>query len=115
VQSRHDSNASNDPSTELQRVTEAGIWHTGPFWLASEQPLARYVGRPIANFLRVESSGGIVLLAAALIALILANSPWSHAYEQFWTTEVSIQVGRFTIAEDLRHWVNDALMAVFFF
>ena len=65
---RTDSNESNDPSTELQRVTEARIWHAGPFWLASERPLARYVGRPIANFLRVESSGGIVLLAAAIIA-----------------------------------------------
>jgi len=112
---RTDSNESHDPSTELQRVTEARIWHAGPFWLASERPLARYVGRPIANFLRVESSGGIVLLAAAIIALTLANSPWSDAYEQFWTTEVSIEVGQFTIAEDLRHWVNDALMTIFFF
>ena len=115
VQAHHGSSDSTDPIEKLQQETDDGIWHTGPFWLASERPLARYLGQPIAGFLRVESAGGIVLLAAALIALILANSPWSDAFEQFWTTEVSIEVGRFTLAEDLRHWVNDALMAIFFF
>ncbi|HEU4543250.1 MAG TPA: Na+/H+ antiporter NhaA [Jiangellaceae bacterium] len=115
MQSRRESEQPKDPIRKLQQATDDGIWHSGPFWLASERPLARYVGRPIANFLRVESAGGIVLLAAALIALVLANSPWSDTFEQFWTTEVTIEVGRFTLSEDLRHWVNDALMAVFFF
>lgn len=115
MQASHDSPDPKDPISKLRHAAADGIWHTGPFWLASERPLARYVGRPIAGFLRVESAGGIVLLAAAVIALALANSPWSDAYEQFWTTEVTVEVGRFVLAEDLRHWVNDALMAVFFF
>lgn len=115
MQARHDPPDPNDPISKLKHAADDGIWHTGPFWLASERPLARYVGRPVAAFLRVESAGGIVLLVAALVALVLANSPWSDAYEQFWTTEVTIEVGRFVLAEDLRHWVNDALMAVFFF
>ena len=115
VQARHDPRDPNDPITKLRQVSDDGIWHTGPFWLASERPLAKYVGRPIASFLRVEAAGGIVLLSAAVIALIMANSPWSEAYEQFWTTEVSIEIGQFTISDDLQHWVNDGLMAVFFF
>ncbi len=115
MQERHDSSGPTDPIKRLKQASDDGIWHSGPFWLASERPLARYVGRPIASFLHVEAAGGIVLLAAALVALILANSPWSDAYEQFWTTEFAIQIGEFTLAEDLRHWVNDALMAVFFF
>lgn len=92
----------------------SGIWRTGPLWLASERPLARLVGRPVAAFLKVEAAGGIVLLAAALTALFWANSAWAETYEQFWTTEVTLEIGQFALAEDLRHWVNDALMAVFF-
>lgn len=115
MQGPNDERDPDDPISKLKHAADDGIWHTGPFWLASERRLARYVGRPIAGFLRVESAGGIVLLAAALIALAVANSPWSDAYEQFWTTEVTIEVGQFVLAEDLRHWVNDALMAVFFF
>ena len=66
---------------------------------------------PIVAFLRTEAGGGAVLLAAAVIALVWANSPASAAYESFWHTEVPIldRVG------DLRHVVNDGLMTLFFF
>jgi Na+:H+ antiporter, NhaA family len=97
------------PESERER-----IWRTGPIWLLSERPLARLVGRPVASFLRVEAAGGIVLLAAALAALVWANSAWSETYEQFWTTEIAIEVGPWELVEDLRHWVNDALMTLFF-
>ncbi|NED95813.1 Na+/H+ antiporter NhaA [Phytoactinopolyspora alkaliphila] len=83
--------------------------------MASDRKLARFVGRPVAAFLRVEASGGILLLAAALIALFWANSAWAESYEAFWHTEFSVQFGTFELSEDLRHWVNDALMAIFFF
>ncbi|MFW6033686.1 MAG: Na+/H+ antiporter NhaA [bacterium] len=98
-----------------QTGSDQGIWHTGPIWLASERPLARFVGRPVASFLRVEAAGGIVLLAATLIALVWANSGLSDAYEQLWSTEITFTFGPLDLSDDLRHWVNDALMALFFF
>jgi NhaA family Na+:H+ antiporter len=55
----------------------------------------------------------LVLLAATVTALVWANLPLG--YESFWTTDLALSVGSFEIAEDLRHWVNDALMAIFFF
>jgi Na+:H+ antiporter, NhaA family len=106
----------HDPIEEFaQRPDSHGIWRTGPIWMASDRRLAKYVGRPIAGFLRVEAAGGIVLVAAALAAMLWANSPWSASYEDLWTTELGIRVGGFEIREDLRHWVNDALMVIFFF
>jgi NhaA family Na+:H+ antiporter len=92
-----------------------GIWRTGPIWMASDRPLARFVGRPIAGFLRVEAASGIVLLAAAVLALVWANSPWASSYEALWQTEVTLRFGGLELSEDLRHWVNDALMVIFFF
>ncbi|HEX8767674.1 MAG TPA: Na+/H+ antiporter NhaA, partial [Jatrophihabitans sp.] len=56
-----------------------------------------------------------MLLAATAIALVWANSPWSSAYEALWGTELAVEVGQWTLALDLRHWVNDGLMALFFF
>jgi Na+:H+ antiporter, NhaA family len=55
------------------------------------------------------------LLAATLIALVWANSPFGHAYESLWRTEARLILGNYQIAEDLRHWVNDGLMVLFFF
>ena len=84
-------------------------------WLASDRPLARLVARPLAQFLHVEAAGGVLLLAATVVALLWANSPWQDAYHDLWSTEAVIRVGSFEVAESLRSWVNDGLMAVFFF
>ncbi len=70
---------------------------------------------PIAEFLREESAGGIVLLAATVVALAWANSPADGAYADVWGHELTLGVGGLAISEDLRHWVNDGLMALFFF
>jgi Na+:H+ antiporter, NhaA family len=75
----------------------------------------RRLPRPIRHFLHTESGGGIALLVAAVVALAWANSPWSGGYESLWSTELRLGLGGVELAEDLRHWVNDALMAVFFF
>ena len=69
----------------------------------------------IRNFLQMESAGGIVLMGAAVLALIAANSPLSSYYDLFIDTPVEIRIGRFEIAKPLLLWVNDGLMAVFFF
>jgi NhaA family Na+:H+ antiporter len=68
----------------------------------------------VRRFLDTEASGGIVLVIAAIAALVWANSPWSASYDSLWHTKVSLGIGPFELAEDLRHFVNDALMAVFF-
>ena len=75
----------------------------------------RRVPRVVRKFLDTEAAGGAVLLVAAVVALVWANSPWREAYDTVWGTELSVGVGRFVLVEDLRHWVNDGLMALFFF
>ena len=74
----------------------------------------RRVPRVVRQFLDTEASGGVVLLAAAMVALVWANSPWSASYRTLWSTELTLGLGRYVLVEDLQHWVNDALMAVFF-
>jgi NhaA family Na+:H+ antiporter len=98
-----------------QRSDTDRIWRTGPIWMASDRRLAKYVGRPIAGFLQVEAAGGIILLLAAVVAMVWANSPWAASYEALWHTEVALRFGGVELSEDLRHWVNDALMVIFFF
>jgi Na+/H+ antiporter NhaA len=72
------------------------------------------LARPMRDFLATESGSAGLLLAAALIALAWANSPLSDAYESLWSTEASIAVGGAELSTDLKHWVNDGLMALFF-
>ncbi len=69
----------------------------------------------IRNFLKLESSGGIVLMIAAVLAMIAANSPAAGLYGLFLETPVEVRVGALKIAKPLFLWVNDGLMAVFFF
>ncbi|HEX7166452.1 MAG TPA: Na+/H+ antiporter NhaA [Acidimicrobiales bacterium] len=70
--------------------------------------------RAVREFLATEVAGGVVLLVATTVALVWANSPWSDAYDRLWHTEAVIGVGRWRLDLDLRHWVNDGLMAIFF-
>jgi len=68
----------------------------------------------LQQFLKLESAGGIVLCAAAMIALLLANSPLEPLYARLLELPVAIQIGDLAIAKPLLLWVNDGLMAVFF-
>jgi len=70
---------------------------------------------PLASFLRIEALGGAVLLAAAVIALVVSNSPWGHLFANIWDTSIGLQVGSVEFARSLRDWINDALMTLFFF
>jgi NhaA family Na+:H+ antiporter len=76
---------------------------------------ARSLPAVVARFVRTEASGGIVLLAAAVVALVWANSPWQASYETLWQSRVTLGFGVFRVEEDLRHFVNDGLMALIFF
>jgi Na+/H+ antiporter NhaA len=75
---------------------------------------ARNVAAPVRDFLSTETGGGIVLLGAALAALLWANSPGRHAYDTVWHTTLAIRLGGAGIVTDLRHWVNEGLMTLFF-
>ncbi len=75
---------------------------------------ARNLAAPVRDFLRTETAGAAALLAATVVALLWANSPWWESYESVWETELSIRLGGDGIAMDLRHWVNEGLMTFFF-
>ncbi|HLZ38184.1 MAG TPA: Na+/H+ antiporter NhaA [Mycobacteriales bacterium] len=77
--------------------------------------LSGQLSAPLRRFVNTESGSARLLLAAAVLGLLWANSPWSGAYESVWSTNASIRVGGAAVAMDLGHWVNDGLMAVFFF
>ncbi len=72
-------------------------------------------GRALREFLHEESAGGIVLVAAVVVALVWANSPWKASYAELWHTDLSISLGSWTLELDLHDWINDGLMAIFFF
>ena len=77
-------------------------------------PLIERVLGPFERFAAQEIAGGLVLLACTVIALVWANSPWRHSYESLWTTQLSVRLGGGEVANDLRGWVNDGLMTLFF-
>jgi len=72
------------------------------------------VMRPFQEFAQKEASGGLLLIAAAIVALVWANSPWGDSYAALWETKLSIGLGNFSLEKDLTHWINDGLMALFF-
>jgi Na+:H+ antiporter, NhaA family len=71
--------------------------------------------RPFTDFLRAEAGAGALLVCAAFVALAWANSPWGDSYFDLWNTQATIAVGDHTLALDLREWVNDVAMVLFFF
>lgn len=70
--------------------------------------------RILRLFIRDESIGGKLVIAAAILSLIVVNSPWQGAFMSFWHQEVVVGVGEWKLAMDLQHWMNEGLMALFF-
>lgn len=70
--------------------------------------------RPLRDFLHTEAAGGTLLVGAAAVALAWANSPWRDSYREVWDTMAAVSMGSIGLALDLRHWVNDAAMTLFF-
>jgi NhaA family Na+:H+ antiporter len=85
-------------------------------WSASDRWIPRAVVQPAQRTLRHEAAGGIVMLAAAALAIAWANSPWSQSYFDLWATPLRIELGSVIHLDhlSLQEWVNDALMTVFF-
>lgn len=70
---------------------------------------------PVLRFMHVESSGGIVLFIAMLIALFWANSVFAESYSAMWKTKIGFVLGPIHFTHSLKHWIADGLMAIFFF
>ncbi len=75
---------------------------------------ARNLAAPVRSFLSTETGGAMVMLGAAIAALLWANSPWWHSYEKVWTTTLTVRMGSAGITAELRTWVNEGLMTLFF-
>jgi len=95
-------------SPDTERVHET--------WIHSDRFVPTRFVRPALRFMETESAGGVVLLVAAVIAVIWANSPMWSSYFRLWDMHVTVQIGSwFHLDESLKDIVNDGLMAVFFF
>jgi len=68
-----------------------------------------------ARFLKIEAAAGGVLLLATVVAVILSNTAWSSSFLAFWETPIGLRFGAQHFTRSLRHWINDALMTLFFF
>jgi NhaA family Na+:H+ antiporter len=80
-------------------------------------PLERLFGAilsPLERFLRQATAGGIVLVATTALTLAIANSPFADSFAHFWERSAALTLGAWTLDQTLHHWVNDALMALFF-
>jgi len=71
--------------------------------------------RPFQEFARLEASGGILLLFCTVAALAWANSGWSESYQRLWQVPLTVGVSELVVSKPLLLWINDGLMAIFFF
>ncbi|MDY0343105.1 MAG: Na+/H+ antiporter NhaA [Lentimicrobium sp.] len=80
-----------------------------------KEPVERWIIDPIGRFVNNSTTSGIVLFSAAFMAIVLSNSPFADTFHGFWETKLSIGFADWQLSKDLHHWINDGLMAVFFF
>jgi len=90
----------NPPSTRIDNTLERIFKHTLS---------------PFEKFIKWESASGIMLMSAAIIAMVLANSALAHGFHEFWQTQFSLRLGDWILQKSMHHWINDGLMALFFF
>lgn len=76
--------------------------------------ISQSVSEQVSRLVHIEAFGGVVLILAAIVALIWANSPYAQSYHDFWTQTVGFQLGDWAMSNSLHFWVNDALMTIFF-
>lgn len=73
------------------------------------------ISTPFEHFLHAQTTTGIILMFMTVLALILANTPLTETYAHFFHTKVDIAVGSWKLSHTIHHWINDGLMAIFFF
>lgn len=81
--------------------------------LRDSHPLGRWL-KPLHDFLQLEAASGVVLMICAVVAMVVANSPFAAAYQNILDLHLSIGTGAYRISESLLLWINDGLMVVFF-
>ena len=74
-----------------------------------------YLLESFETFFKMEAAGGIALMACTVAALVWANSPWADSYNALWKTELSVGIGGWSLSKWAILWINDGLMAIFFF
>ncbi|HRD53867.1 MAG TPA: Na+/H+ antiporter NhaA, partial [Flavobacteriales bacterium] len=65
--------------------------------------------------MKAQATGGMLLLGAAIVAMVWANSPWKEGYHHLWHHTFAIRIDDWELKRTLHHWINDGLMAMFFF
>jgi NhaA family Na+:H+ antiporter len=98
----------NDTSASRSHGEAPGTWRPA-------RRFARFALAPVERFLAIEAASGILLLVAAAVALIWANSPWRESYTALWHLPVGVTLGSLTFERDLHFWINDGVMTIFFF
>ena len=73
------------------------------------------VSTPFEHFLHAQTTTGLILILMTILALILANSPLAEIYSHFFHTKIDLTIGSWSISHSIHHWINDGLMAIFFF
>lgn len=73
------------------------------------------ISTPFEHFLHAQTTTGLVLIFMTILALILANTPLAHTYQSFFHTSINVSIGSWKIEQTIHHWINDGLMAIFFF
>ncbi|MEW6354621.1 MAG: Na+/H+ antiporter NhaA, partial [Pseudomonadota bacterium] len=88
--------------------------HDRRFHAPWERPLTKIL-TPFEEFIQRQTTGSVILMICLAIALALANSPWAAIYHDIINTPISVAVGAFKLEKTLHYWVNEGLMALFFF
>lgn len=109
------SGVNGTPSFFINGTRYDGAWDLESLIDAVEKPLGIQVRMLAQDFVRIEASGGILLLICAIIALVWANSAISETYFHFWETDFGIGFGEQVLSLPLIEWINDGLMVLFFF
>ena len=78
-------------------------------------PVDRWIVNPLQRFINNSSTSGIVLFSSALLAIIISNSPWADDFHHLWELHFTVGFDGHEITKNLHHWINDGLMAIFFF
>ena len=73
------------------------------------------VSTPFEHFLHAQTTTGLILIFMTILALILANSPYAETYAHFFHTKIDLDIGTWELSHTIHHWINDGLMAIFFF
>lgn len=113
--SAENSNAYSTPTFFINGRRYDGAWDDESTMEAIEKPLGYKLRSLAQEFAGLSASAGLLMLVAALLALVWANSPWSASYVALWHTELEISFGDFSLPLSLHHWINDGLIVVFFF